>query len=208
MRLELAERLRCPAAHTATALVVVATRLADRELVEASVGCPVCRLEARVQDGDVVFPDAPRNGAPHRAMDDAAAGDRLIALLGLAEPGGAVLLTGRYIALAAALAEAVNVAVMCLGAPPPTRAAGVSAVHAPVGSVPFTDGTFRAAALDAGVDASTVREAVRTVSAAGRVVGALPLERPPGVSELARDGREWVGERDAGASGVVPLRRA
>lgn len=206
MRLELAERLRCPRPHTPTPLIIVAQRAVERELIEGVAGCPVCRLEARIEDGHLRFPEAPADPSPV-AAPDAERALRVIALLGLAEPGGAVLLTGAYAAYAGAIVRLVDVRAVVFGAAA-ERVDGVSAVHLPDPALPFTDGTFRAAALAADTSMPIVLDAVRCVTPGGRVLGARPLERPESVRELARDELEWVGEAERGASGVVPLRRA
>jgi hypothetical protein len=200
LRLDLAERLRCPAAHEATPLVVVAKRVVDRELVVGFAGCPVCQLEARVVDGVVHF-DAPfaitiagdgRSAEGGAATADDAALERTAALLNLAEPGGAVLLAGRYGELARALRERFDV---------------TTAVITGSGPVPFTDQTFRAAAVDAGEDSEMAADAARTVSIGGRFL--LPATRrlPPAVHLLAEDDHEKVGERES-ASPIIPLGRA
>lgn len=222
MRLDIAERLRCPVAHVATPLVIVATRTVERDLMEGVAGCMICHREAVVRAGDVIFPGASEIGASAarvktpttadslrttaRPATDGEGLDRLMALLGLAEPGGAVLLTGRYGLLAAALSEAVEVHVVVWNAEP-TRGAGVSVVRLAEPVVPFSDNTFRAAALDADTPLPVLLDAVRVLQIGGRLVGAMPLERPHGVRELARDTAEWVGEREPGPAGVVRIER-
>lgn len=205
MQLEIAERMRCPRAHAATPLVIVAQRTVERDLVTGVAGCMSCYLEAEVSAGDVFFPGAP-SSAIVAASPPPDALDRLIALLGLAEPGGAVLLTGRYAALAAAVASMVDVHVVVLNAEP-VRGAGVSVVHLAEPVVPFSDNTFRGAALDADTSMPVLLDAVRALQVGGRLLAALPLERPFGIRELARDATEWVGEREAGPTGVVRITR-
>ncbi len=122
---------------------------------------------------------------------DGAAVDRIQALLGLAEPEGAVLLGGSYVAFAQPLTARCEVSVLALGE---------------WSAIPFTDGTFRGAALDGPMAERLIGEAVRCVAIGGRVVAPIEIPVPPGVRELARDEREWVGERDA-TSGVVELKR-
>lgn len=211
MRLEIAERMRCPRPHAPTPLIIVALEKADRELVRGVGGCPACHLEMRVEGGDALFPGAAPDPAWRPAdasrADDAAALVRLVALLGVAEPGGAVLLTGRYSALAGALAAQCDVAVVVLNADSPSGA-GVSRAYVAEPSVPFSDGTFRAAAVDRTVPAPTALDVVRAVAAGGRVLGAAAVPLPPGLRELARDGAEWVAERERGPTGFVPLARA
>lgn len=205
MQLEIAERLRCPRAHAATPLIIVAQCTVERDLVTGVAGCMSCHLEADVRDGDVFFPGASAATAPASdATPDAL--DRLVALLGLAEPGGAVLLTGRYAALAAAVASTVDVHVVVMNSEP-VRGAGVSVVHLPEPVVPFSDNTFRAAALDHDTSMPVLLDTVRALQVGGRLLATLPLERPFGIRELARDATEWVGEREAGPTGVVRITR-
>src|SRR5690606_15972964 len=127
---------------------------------EGFAKCMTCHLEARIAQGIV------RIGAPH---DVAIAGDaidattratatenaieRAAALLGLAEPGGAVLLAGRYAALATPLRERFDV---------------MTAVITTSGPVPFADATFRGAVLD--LPGIALDDAIRTVVAGGRLV--------------------------------------
>ena len=224
MRLELAERLRCPASqHAPTPLVVVAREVAARDLRAGIAGCPVCSLEARITAGDLWFgasapssapapAPAPADGATRAATaagPSAADVERLVALLGLADPGGAVLLTPAYAPFAPALESVAGVTVV-LHEPATRRdapgVAGVAAVRGLPDAVPFTDGTFRAAVLDADAGAYS-GDAVRCLVPQGRVVGAASLAVPPGVTVLARDAREWVGERGALPGPIVPLGR-
>jgi hypothetical protein len=202
MRLDLAERMRCPNTHAPTQLIVVAQESDGRELVRGFAGCPVCHLEARISAGVVRFPGfeepSARVSTPHPAPH---AIERLRAQLGLADDGGAVLLMGRYAPFGMALAGAMDIGVVTMMAPRAT-------VRLFESVVPFTDHTFRAVAMDMAADPSLALDAVRTVVPGGRVLGAHPLLMPTQVKELARDQIEWVGEREAGPSGVVTIRRA
>lgn len=215
MRLEIAERLRCPHPHAPTPLIVVADRVIERDLIQGRAGCPVCRSEARVEEGDVWF-DAPvaATGAasvPSTPADHVAL-ERLVALLGLAEPEGTVLLTGAYARFALLVATSAEVGVVTLadhGSPASAgyrRGLAVSAVHGVASRLPFADATFRAAAVDTTLASSLVTDVVRAVRVGGRVVAAAALDRPAGVRELARDATEWVGERESAAP-LVPLGR-
>ena len=213
MRLDLAERLRCPRSHASTPLIVVADEVTGRDLRRGVAGCPVCQLEARIDAGDVWFGadrdddhGAPRDldGAP-RDLDGAL--DRLIALCGLAEPGGAVLLTGRYGRLAERLTVAAGVSVVLIHPRSPHVGTDeVSTVHGERAQVTFIDQTFRAAALDAGFPESFIADVARSVQVGGRIVAAASVVPPEGVSELARDAAEWVGARERAAV-VVELGR-
>lgn len=215
MRLDLADRLRCPRAHAPSPLVVVAREVDDRELVAGFAGCPVCDLEARIADRVVRFPAGEREESGEaRAPSAPVVGEedftRLAALLSLDEPGGTVLLTGSYARFALRLATELELAVVIVG--PPTLDAsrsmpGVSLVELAEPAIPFSDHTFRAAALDACGTPAHVRalmtDAVRTVAIGGRVLGMEALPLPDDVKELARDEREWVGQRERAAMRVT-----
>lgn len=206
MRLELAERLRCPNPHAPTPLIVVSRRKRERELLEGFAGCPVCHLEVPIIEGHVRFSgSAPSSAAPEAST--APELDRLIALLGLGEPGGAVLLTGRYALIAEALAESTGVSIVLMHAAKVWPASElVSAVLGAPSRVPFTDVTFRGAALDDATPIALAADAVRAVAMGGRVVGAASLAVPVGLRELARDDHEWVAAREAVGS-IVELKR-
>jgi len=220
MRLELAERLRCPGAHASTPLIVVAQETRDRVLRRAIVGCAACGLEARIAAGALTFPDglvvagaegAPaadlgraaaaddvRAGAAVPADVDAAALERLVALLHLDAPGGAVLLAGDYARFAAALEASHDVHVVVLASARDTRDG--------TPSIPFTDATFRAAAV-AAMSPALLGDLPRVVTPGGRIVAVVGIEAPAGARILARDDREWVAEREGSGGGMVTLQR-
>lgn len=213
MRLELAERLVCPTAHARTPLIVVAQETRDRDLVRGVAGCMLCMQEGIVRDGSLEFPRHAMRTAPAQAMPEpsATAPDddvlfRLVALLGLGDPGLPVLLGPSYAAAAAALVSQREAIVAVLDAEGPS-APGIGIVRGAGDAVPFADGTFHAAALDAYLAEAARADAVRCVRVGGRVMAPVILPVPPCVRELARDAQHWVGEVESPAI-VVPLRRA
>lgn len=215
MRLDLAERLRCPRAHAPTPLVVVASSVVERDLRSGVAGCPLCQLEARVIEGAVRFAasgaDANRAAtapevAAHETAEPPPALDRLIALLGLAEPGGSVLLSGRYATVAESLALATEVAAVVMQSAADIDCnAQVAAVLGEEHAVPFSDATFRGAALDR-VSPEFAADAVRSVAVGGRVVGSAAQPVPAGLKVLAHDDTEWVAARES-ITAPIELRR-
>ncbi|MGA0920470.1 MAG: hypothetical protein ACO3SD_07130 [Gemmatimonadaceae bacterium] len=218
MRLELAERLQCPGDHRATPLVVVASAVVDRDLRRGTAGCMQCGREARFLDGDLWgaatsgVPASPRGAEGAEGRRDAArhaeapsidALDRLQALLGLAEAGGAVLLGGRYAAYAAGLQARLDLMVVVMD-PEDRTFTSAARVIGFAGAIPFTDGTFRAAALD---DGRLIAAAGQAVRPGGRIVAPITCARPAMIALLAADAAEWVGERGA-TPVVVPLQRS
>jgi hypothetical protein len=225
MRLELAERLRCPGAHAPTPLIVVAQETRERVLRRAIVGCAVCGLEARIVAGALTFPDGLvvagsegalaadlrlaaagvgdlRAGAAPPADVDAAALERLVALLHLDAPGGAVLLAGGYARFAAALEASHDVHAVVLTSARDTR--DVPRDGTP--SIPFTDATFRAAAVQV-MPPALLGDLPRVITPGGRIVAVAGTEPPAGARVLARDEQEWVAESAGGAGGMVTLQR-
>ena len=205
MRLELAERLRCPGAHAPSPLIVVAQETHDRVLHRAIVGCAVCGFEARIASGVLTLPSgfavrrADDGVDPTADVADVADVERLAALLHLDAPGGAILLAGGYARFGAPLASGYGVQAIALVPPAVTRGAAPA--------IPFTDATFRAAAVEGLPDAS-LAELARVIAPGGRIVAPTTVELPVGVSLLARDAREWVAASDgAGQGGVVALKR-
>ncbi len=102
---------------------------------------------------------------------------------------------------------------MVLSATPADAVAGasatapVSAVTGALAALPFTDGTFRGAALDAALPMALVADAPRTVAVRGRLLAAVAVPPPAGLRELARDDREWVAAREAVPTVVGLTRR-
>ncbi|HEU5173986.1 MAG TPA: hypothetical protein VFT96_04455, partial [Gemmatimonadaceae bacterium] len=85
----------------------------------------------------------------------------------------------------------------------------LSAIEPPSrASLPLATGSLRAVALDVvdGPDAGAqMTEATRVLRSGGRMLAPSRVPVPHGVRELARDADWWVGEREAGPSGVVAL---
>ncbi len=237
MRLELAERLRCPGAHAPTPLIVVAQETRERVLRRAIVGCAVCGLEARIVAGALTFPDglvvagaegAPaadlrgaatavgdlRAGAAPPADVDASALERLVALLHLDAPGGAVLLAGGYARFAVALEASHDVHAVVLTSARDTHDdlrderhnERHDERHDGTPSIPFTDATFRAAAVEV-MPPTLLGDLPRVVTPGGRIVAVAGTEPPAGARVLARDEQEWVAESVGGAGGMVTLQR-
>jgi SAM-dependent methyltransferase len=208
MRLELAERLVCPAPHAATPLIVVADETVDRDLIRGTAGCMTCHREARVAGGSVDFGgsvEMASSTAPVLEPSEALL-SRLTALLALGDAGIPLLLGDTYQRVAPALAERFDAAVAVLDALGPSPH-GVGYVRGAGSRVPFADGCFHAAALDSHLSEDALADAVRCVRVGGRVLGDVHMPPPPRVRELARDAEHWVGEVIAPPT-VVPLRRA
>jgi hypothetical protein len=198
MHLELVDALRCLRPHEPTTLVASVERIADRDVVTGTLGCPVCDARYPVIDGAVVFDavcQARSRIAPAGLSSDMGeTATRVAALLDLTDAGGIVLLQGAWADAAEALSRIVPIGMVLLN--PPGRPRGGEArspVYAPV--APVAQGSIRAAAAEGHADAALVDSLVRALRPGGRLLGSADLGVPAGVRELARDADGWVGER-------------
>jgi uncharacterized protein YbaR (Trm112 family) len=99
MFIELAEHLRCPEGHEERAYcVLVPDEMAGRDVVRGSIACPVCEHVYPLRDGIADFSGtAPATATPIEASSSPGspiAPDVAQALLGVAGPGGYVVLLG------------------------------------------------------------------------------------------------------------------
>lgn len=210
MHVALLESLRCPAAHASSPLIAAVQRQSGRDVLEATLGCPICRREVRVDRGAVDFAGTSLDPEAVLAADDAAL-MRLGALLGLSTPGGTVAVASMWSELARPLAVLTDVRVLVVA--PPAGYEGDEDVGVLVGTraLPVAPGSCRGVALSAvfADDPEVTATWVRAVRAGGRIVAPVTLPLPAGVRELARDAQHWVAERVADAtSAPVPLTRA
>jgi len=81
--------LKCPGPHEESFVVVATEVMVERSVRQGVVGCPVCQAEYPIVDGVVRFGETPSPRAP--TVTDA---ETLHALLGIAGPGGYVVLVG------------------------------------------------------------------------------------------------------------------
>src|SRR5437016_3199284 len=111
MFIELVDALRCPNPHEESWLVVSATSLEARHILEGVLGCPICHAEYPVRDGIADFRrevDAALDSGAASALTTLPPADHLAAMMNLADPVGFAVLTGRWSARAAELLEVVD----------------------------------------------------------------------------------------------------
>lgn len=197
MHLDVVPVLRCPRAHEETALVLVADETQGRHVVNGILGCPVCEAEYPIHEGIAYFAD--RAGIPGGRERDVI---RTAAMLGLTEPGGVIMLAGRWASTADALSELAEALVLVVNPPPmASEAERVSVLYA-ADRLPIAARALRAAAIDTPSDGIAV-----LLRSKGRLVATNDVPVPPEIAELARDAEYWVGER-AEVVPVLPLTRA
>lgn len=208
MHVELIDRLRCPSPHADTWLVAAATRTAHRHLVEATLGCPECKAEFVVRDGELWLGEC-RDARPAAVSVPVSADDamRAAALLAL-EEHGLYLLDGAWGGAARGVQEILDVSLLLADPPPADGDAAAPSAQGTLRGVgdrwPLADASLHGLAIDR-VTPARLADAVRTLRPRGRLVAPVAAPLPPGVAELARDDRHWVAEKIAD---VVPLGRA
>ena len=211
MFIELVDVLRCPRPHDDSWLVLRADTLRDRHVLQGALGCPICRAEYGIEEGEVRFGDAAAEAAQGPLPEWATGAEaplRLAALLGLMDVRAPVVLCGEWCRLAERVAGAIAAPYLLVD--PPVAVAhdrpelSVLRVR---DALPLAAGGAHAVALDAGaVSAGLVGSAARAVRDGGRLLAPVATPLPPGFVELARDDDLWVAEREA-VSAPVPLRR-
>ena len=195
------DSLRCPAHDEESALVLSVESWAGPRVAEGVLGCPQCKARYPIRGGTIHFA-----GAGTVQRDNAAEGAdvmRLAAQLGLTEPGGIILLAGRYATIHASLTDLVEVTCVLVGA---EYSASPLAVNFVVGDrLPLVGHALRGAAIDV-EGAGILTDVVRCTRPGGRIVAPAASPIPSGVRLIARDDREWVGEVENVST--VQLRRS
>lgn len=209
MFLELVDILRCPRPHEEIWLVASSTRMEGRHIVEGELGCHVCHAHYPIVNGVADFGQRPRAGiiAPQRALADDSAAMRIAALLGLSEQGGRVILTGILGTLAHPMAMMVGDTQLLVVNPAEPIGYGdtVSALTT-AGAIPLANGSCRGAAVDAThADPAFLAEVTRVLRRGARLVAPAGAPLPDGITELARDDQQWVGEARGAQSPLIPL---
>ncbi len=210
MFIELVDLLRCPRDHDDTWLVAAIYEKADRDIITGMLGCPICSATYPIRDGVALFGETTMDnresarGAYAESDEDMAM--RCAAMLDLFDPGGAVILSGSWCRAARALLDISPVSILLVDPPAGTRVGhGLSAIRID-DRLPVAPGSLRGVALDERMAAPRLVEAaVRALKSGGRLVAPVSVPLPPGVTERARDDRDWVGEAGVIATPPVPM---
>jgi len=211
MFIELIDVLRCPNAHEESWLVLASRRIDGRDVMEGVLGCPVCAAEYPIVDGVVRFAHESRSTtlAPSSSEEDAF---RLAALLDLATPKGYAIITGTLGNAGPYLRAITDVQLLLVNPPADIEMGlGLSAltIESNWTALPLAPASARGVALDDATAPAQLLAALSVVRPTGRVLAPLALVLPDGVTELARDDRQWLAEcRPAPReSGIIPLER-
>jgi hypothetical protein len=211
MHLLLTDRLTCPRCGPSFGLILLADRLEERRVLEGTFGCPNCRDQLPVHAG---FGDlrAPPRGAPPEGRvgdpdvrpEDAGEAERLLALVGVTQGPGTIVLVGAPARHARSFVERIE-GIHVVGSDSDLvdwpDATGVSRMMAG-DAIPLHSRSMRGAAVDGRMGAKVVEEAARVVAPRGRVVvvhaeeeAVATILRGAGLQVLASEGGTVVAAR-------------
>lgn len=202
MFIPLVDILRCPNAHEETWLVASIDRADDRDIVEGTLGCPICAAEYPIRDGIVDFGGAPERPA-FRAADEHQA-LKLAAALDLTDARTVAVLHGTWGAHAP-LIRSMSPSQLLLINPPEGVVSGDGVSIALAARAPLAAASVNAVALDAHADADMVASLVRGLRAGGRVLAPSSSPQPDGFTELARDEDVYVVVGKIGETATSPI---
>jgi len=181
MHIELIDLLRCPEAHEETWLVAAFNSVEGREIVDAKLGCPVCRREFLVVDGIADF------GAPIAADSIQTDPMNTAAFLDLTSPGKTILLAGAFAVHSSEIAEATEARVIALNSASRAPHDHVLEIRAS-SRMPLGSNSLDGVALDRAHSTDfLISEAARLVRPGGRIVTSSNATLAEDFRELARD---------------------
>jgi uncharacterized protein YbaR (Trm112 family) len=177
VHLLLTDRLTCPRCGPEFGLIVLTEEMEDRRVLQGRLGCSNCRDTFPIREG---FGDlrAPPRGALHPGRAgpprevDRTETERLVALVGVPEGPGTIVLQGAVAPHAANFAQQVHgieVAAVDEDLSSWPETPGVSRLAARPG-LPFFGRAMRGSVVDGGLGDVWIREAARVVAPLGRVV--------------------------------------
>ncbi|MBI4500015.1 MAG: hypothetical protein HY700_02520 [Gemmatimonadetes bacterium] len=195
MFIELVEFLRCPAEHPETHCVLATAVMVKRDVISGIVGCPACQREYPIQAGVARFGDPPQLGSAKRSLPGAAT---IQALLGVATPGGYVVLIGSAAALASDLAESMEgVHLVGINVPSDVRAGPNLSLLAAHSAVPLRSAMARGMVLGEELtSAPWTMEAARVLLPGLRLVAFTNELSLLGIDKLAAQEGIWVGQKE------------
>ena len=192
--------------------MLAAERMDARDVMDGTLGCPICRAEFRIAGGVARFEeDSPAAATLMQAPDEDEA-LRLAALLDLTDARGYAIVQGELGNHAPRLCELTDVQLMLVDPPPGiAMGSGLSGITTSATShaLPLAAASARGIALPTTATPKSLIAALAVLAPAGRLLAPVRLPLPDGVTELARDERQWLGarERAPSASGIVRLDR-
>lgn len=214
MYFELTDLFACPRCGPGFGLVLLVHEVEGGRVIRGWLGCPNCRHDYPVDNGVAdlrLEPDAPVHPRPTFHDDELPL--KIIALSGLGEEQGFLLLDERLAPAAADLVElAPGLEVIVVRTTPDHSAEqhGISRVLSEAG-FPLAEHQLRAVAIAPGADRELVAAAAQRVSTGGRLVmfdaaeSDLAEAKRAGLTVIAAEGGTAVAERRSDPPVLVKL---
>ena len=206
MHVELTDLFRCPVPHRDSWLVAAADRTEARVILDGVLGCPECGAEYPIRGGVARFDARTSQHGDYAANSDPEFAFRIAALLGATDGSVTIALVGTTTGLARAIGSVVPVRCIVVDAADEDFAVSALRIDGAPLAIIRGNGTLPVArGVLGGVYAGSGDPAVYTAAlrAGGRLVAPVACTVPAGITELARDGSHWVGER-AGDTSTAP----
>jgi hypothetical protein len=198
MHIELIELLRCTNSHEDAHLVAVFHRVENRDVIDATLGCPVCGASFQLRNGVALFGSSQKSSSEVLIRGEPAAdlAVRLAAFLDLTSLGLTVALAETWGQSFGELTAIARPRLFGL-----TRRAevddqaGAAWLQVDV-AIPLASNSLDGIALDGDfADAGTISEAHRVLRPGRRLVAPASSTLSDGFRELARDVTHVVAER-------------
>lgn len=205
MFIELVDSLRCVRAHEHSWLVARADELLHRHIVSGELGCPVCCARYPVREGAVDFSLGVSQPRDYTVREGTAV--RAAALLGLAEPGGIVVLAGEWSAAAGEILEMTeNIQLLALDYARDLNSGGALSLALIADVLPLAAGSARGIALDdAHATPSLLAGAARALAPGGRLLAPAAAPLPDTLEEVARDDEHWLATTSSQVKPSAPV---
>jgi hypothetical protein len=188
----LVDLLRCVRPHEETWLVASIDRAEQRDIIDGTLGCPICLAEYPIRDGVVYFAADAEEPAPVAPRDDDAL--RLAAALDLVDARMVAVLHGGWGAHAP-LVRGLSPAQLLLVNPPRGVMSGDGVSIVVATTAPLAHAAVHAVAIDSIADDGMIQSLCASLRGDGRMLGRLAMGIPADLRELARDGQVWVARR-------------
>jgi hypothetical protein len=208
--IEMLDLLRCINAHEDTWLVASLKAISNRFVLDGTLGCPVCHAEYSIRAGIADFrqaggaiPTPPEHLPLSFSREELAT--RMGAFLNATEPGATLVLGGSWAEAAQEVSVMTETRVLALNPGSAVEESETVGLLRVSREIPLAPGSVLGVALDETFAPEVLVSAIKMVRPGGRIVGPASIPPPEGLSVLARDDRQWVGEK---AAEMVPLRRA
>ncbi|CAN5250399.1 hypothetical protein BH23GEM2_BH23GEM2_08710 [soil metagenome] len=178
-------------------------RADGRVILDGRLGCHVCGAQFSIAGGVASFSPAP----PAELLAGADGGAdplRIAALLGLESASGVVVLEGGAASAADTLLEMLPVSVLAVNPTQPTPPRERFGAISTAAGIPLRTGVAAGVAL---VTSASTMDSARVLRVGGRLLAPTGAEVPAGLTQLARDEREWVAVKTGTGEAIQLTRR-